>query len=101
MRHRHRLNATHMVYRRLSPLRHDRAEGRGGSVLDKALDASRRKLPIRLNDMGAHRRLRCFRLCEQVFVPSWARSGLDWDVRQGRGSPRGTGMIIEFHLTGV
>jgi len=49
MRHRHRLNATHMVYRRLSPLRHDRAEGRGGSVLDKALDASRRKLPIRLN----------------------------------------------------
>jgi hypothetical protein len=26
---------------------------------------------------------------------------LDWDASQGRGSPRGTGMIIEFHFTGV
>ena len=101
MRLRHRLNATHMVYRRLSPLRHDRAEGRGGSVLDKALDASRRKLPILLNDMGAHRRLRCFAFASRYLSQAGPVSGLDWDVRQGRGSPRGTGMIIEFHLTGV
>jgi len=100
MRLRHRLNATHMVYRRLSPLRHDRAEGRGGSVLDKALDASRRKLPILLNDMGAHRRLRRLAfesryLSQAGPVPVWIGTGA-----KAAAAPAALAWLLNFTLPG-
>ena len=101
MRHRHRLNATHMVYWPLSPVGDDRRGGAGGSGPAMAMDRFEAQIADSFERHGRPPAPPLLRLCEQVFVPSWARSRLDWDVRQGRGSPRGTGMIIEFHLTGV